>query len=184
MKNQANYFLELYASFSGGALASKTFERNEFLCRLGQVEKNLYLLKSGAIRAFYFDGEAEQSIRFGYENSVINSMKSFFNQSPSEIQLQTLRKTEVLVLPRQDYMAFIESSREAMQSHIQVMNSLTLSMMERETDLLIKSPKLRYQRVLARSPQLFQEIPLKYIASYLRMTPETLSRLRKGGENY
>ena len=52
-------------------------------------------------------------------------------------------------------------------------------MLERETDLLIKSPQVRYEKVLKRSPQLFQEIPLTYIASYLRMTPETLSRLRK-----
>ena len=69
-------------------------------------------------------------------------------------------------------MAFIESSKSAMRSHIHVMNLLVLSMLERETDLLIKSPQVRYEKVLKRSPQLFQEIPLTYIASYLRMTPE------------
>ena len=157
----------------------RKYKRGEFLCALGQVEKGLYLILKGAVRAFYFDGAEEQSIRFGYENSVINSMKSFFDESPSEIEIQALRETEVLVLPREDYLAFISSSFEAMQAHIQVINLLMLSMLERETDLLITSPKARYERVLARSPQLFQEIPLKYIASYLRMTPETLSRLRK-----
>jgi hypothetical protein len=50
---------------------------------------------------------------------------------------------------------------------------------EREKDILTYSPLKRYQRVLKRSPQLFQEIPNKYIASYLRMSPETLSRLKK-----
>ena len=49
--------------------------------------------------------------------------------------------------------------------------------MERELDLLTSSPHERIQRVLKRSPQVFQEIPAKYIASYLRMTPETLSRI-------
>lgn len=179
MKDQAKYFLELYSSFVGGELQTKTFKRNEFICQLGQVEKNLYLVQEGAIRAFYFDGEDEQSVRFGYQNSVINSMQSFFNQEPSELQLQALRETKVLVLPYQDYMAFIESSEYAIKAHIAVMNLLVLSMLERETDLMIKSPQVRYDRVLKRSPQLFQEIPLKYIASYLRMTPETLSRIRK-----
>ena len=178
MKDQAKYFLELYASFSGEPLEARKYKRNEFLCALGEVEKSLYLVTKGAVRAFYFDGEEEQSIRFGYQNSVINSMKSFFDGSPSEIQIQALRQTEVLVLSRTDYFAFIESSEAAMKGHIQVMNMIMLSMLERETDLLITSPKIRYENVLARSPQLFQEIPLKYIASYLRMTPETLSRLR------
>lgn len=59
------------------------------------------------------------------------------------------------------------------------MNGLLNSMLEREIDLLTSSPFERYNRILERSPQVFQEIPLKYIASYLRMTPETLSRLRK-----
>jgi hypothetical protein len=49
----------------------------------------------------------------------------------------------------------------------------------REIDLLTDSPTMRLERILKRSPQLFNEIPLKYIASYLRMTPETLSRIRK-----
>ncbi len=51
--------------------------------------------------------------------------------------------------------------------------------MEREQDLLINSPEERYRRVLKRSPQLFQEVPHKYIAAYLRMPPETLSRVKK-----
>jgi hypothetical protein len=54
-----------------------------------------------------------------------------------------------------------------------------LQQMERERDILTSSPLERYKRVLERSPQLFQEIPNKYIASYLRMTPETLSRIKK-----
>ena len=51
--------------------------------------------------------------------------------------------------------------------------------MERERDILTSSPLERYNRVLKRSPLLFQEIPNKYIADYLRMTPETLSRIKK-----
>ena len=51
--------------------------------------------------------------------------------------------------------------------------------LEREVDLITYSPQKRFERVFERSPQLFQEIPQKYIASYLRMTPETLSRILK-----
>ncbi|WP_317127531.1 MULTISPECIES: hypothetical protein [Chryseobacterium] len=60
-----------------------------------------------------------------------------------------------------------------------ILEDLVLQQVEREKDLLISAPKERYERVLKRSPQLFQQIPDKYIANYLRMSPETLSRLKK-----
>jgi CRP-like cAMP-binding protein len=61
----------------------------------------------------------------------------------------------------------------------QLQTGLIFGMMERELDLLTTSPQERYQRILERSPHLFQLVPAKYIANYLRMSPETLSRLQK-----
>jgi hypothetical protein len=60
-----------------------------------------------------------------------------------------------------------------------ILENLAVQQLEREIDLLKNSPKERYERVLKRSPQLFQEIPNRHIANYLRMSPETLSRLKK-----
>ena len=73
----------------------------------------------------------------------------------------------------------LDNNKELKASWIQILGVLLLDSMEREIDILTKSPQARYQRVLNRSPRLFQEIPNKYIASYLNMTPETLSRLKK-----
>ena len=61
----------------------------------------------------------------------------------------------------------------------QILELLVYQQMEREIDLLTYSPQKRYERVLQRSPQLCQEIPSKYITSYLRMSPDLLSRLKK-----
>ena len=131
------------------------------------------------MRAYYISDEEEDiSIRFGYNGSMINSINSFISGKPSELAIQALKKTEVLVLPKESYLNFIYHSEENMKFHIEVMHGLVQSLMDREIDLLTLSPRNRYNRVLERSPQLFQHIPLKYIASYLRMTPETLSRLR------
>lgn len=60
-----------------------------------------------------------------------------------------------------------------------MLENLVVQQLEREVDILTASPKERYERVLARSPRLFQEIPGRNIANYLRMSPETLSRLKK-----
>ena len=72
----------------------------------------------------------------------------------------------------------VNESAESLQQYIVLLESLVTQQIDRGIDLLIPSPTERLKRVLQRSPNLFQEIPLKYIASYLRMTPETLSRIR------
>ena len=60
-----------------------------------------------------------------------------------------------------------------------ILENLVCQLLEREIDILTTSPIERYRRVLKRSPTLFQEIPHKHIANYLRMSAETLSRLKK-----
>jgi len=62
---------------------------------------------------------------------------------------------------------------------MKILENLVIQHLEREIDILTSSPIERYNRVLSRSPQLFQQIPLKHIANYLRMSAETLSRLKK-----
>lgn len=76
-------------------------------------------------------------------------------------------------------MELMESSAGNINLWNFILKDLIFQQMERERDLLTSSPFERYRRVLERSPQLFQEIPNRYIASYLRMTPETLSRMKK-----
>lgn len=157
-----------------------TLKRNEVLTRYGDVEQHIYWVESGAVRAIYLSGEEEQSIRFGYAGSLINALPSYFSGRPSQISVEALRKTIVQAIPRWTVNDFIQEVPERQQIYILLMENLAVQQHERELDLLTSSPAERLKRVMERSPQVFQEIPAKYIASYLRMSPETLSRLRKG----
>jgi CRP-like cAMP-binding protein len=121
----------------------------------------------------------QHTIRFGYQNSVITALDSFIQNTTTVYELQALRLTTVEILSREDLEIFIGNHSDRLKSYNEILKNLIVQQMEREHDLLTLSPVDRYNRVLARSPQLFQHIPLKYIASYLRMTPETLSRIRK-----
>ena len=156
-----------------------TFERNTFLKEKGSIDTNLYLVTEGSLRIFVIDAHEEHTIRFGYQNNLIASLDSFLNEQPSDFYIQALKKTKVKSISKKKYKAFIESSSEHSTLWLQVLENFVLQQMERERDLLTSSPIERFQRVVKRSPQLFQEIPNKYIASYLRMTPETLSRIKK-----
>lgn len=154
-------------------------DRNEYLKVKGSIDTNIYLVKSGSLRIFVVDEFEEHTIRFGYKDNLIASLDSFLNEKPSDFYIQALKKTNVKVINKKKYKSFIESSSENKEIWLSVLENFVLQQMERERDILTSSPIERYKRVLERSPQLFQEIPNKYIASYLRMTPETLSRIKK-----
>jgi CRP-like cAMP-binding protein len=171
-------FINSYYNWLGTNPEEVVYKRNEYLSTEGSIENYLYLIVSGAVRAIYASKEEEFTIRFGYKGSVISSLDSFITGKPSQFYLQAIRKTVVYRLEKVSYKAYVKSNSVITEIHNELMNGLLNSMLDREIDLLTSSPLERYNRVLKRSPLLFQEVPMKYIASYLRMSPETLSRLR------
>lgn len=153
--------------------------RKEYLKVKGSVDTNLYLVVNGSLRIYVLDEFEENIIRFGYTNNFIAALDSFISEEPSDVYIQAIKKTTLKVIKKTTFMNFVESSAENTKVWHLLLESLILQQMDRERDILTSSPLERYKRVLERSPQLFQEIPSKYIASYLRMTPETLSRIKK-----
>jgi len=156
----------------------KILLKGEFLLKEGQVENNIYFIQSGALRVFMVSEFEELTIRFGYEGSLITSLSSFIKGKPSEFYMEAIRKTTLRVVPKSTLLKLVNEDAESLKGYIALLENLITQQIEREIDLLTVSPSERLKRVLDRSPNLFQQIPLKYIASYLRMTPETLSRIR------
>lgn len=164
---------------AGLMLDVKTVKRNEFVFQSGQVNSNLYFVKSGSARIFINDNGQEHNIRFGYKDSFISALDSFINGAPTDFYMQAIKKSELVLIDKERYIQFIQSDSENITLWNKLLEILIYQQIEREVDLLTASPSERYNRVLKRSPQLFQEIPNRYIANYLRMTPETLSRIKK-----
>lgn len=158
---------------------SKTLKRNEFLKHGVGIDTNLYFVVSGTLRIFVYDQEEELTIRFGYQGNLITALDTYLTGNPSDLYIQALKETKLKVISKLKFHDFIQSDLKYQTLWQQLLEQFVYQQMERERDILISSPVERYKRVLKRSPQLFQEIPHKYIASYLRMTPETLSRIKK-----
>lgn len=155
------------------------FKRNEFIKVAGTVDTNIYFIEEGSLRIYIAQEQEEQIIRFGYQNDLIVSLDSFLTEQPSDFYIQAIKKTVVKVISKKTFFNFINKEENNLKFWNSILENLVLQQMEREKDLLISSVSERYNRILKRSPRLFQEIPHKYIANYLRMTPETLSRLKK-----
>lgn len=176
-----NLITELYTRIERENLweTKVSLKRNEYLKVSGSIETNIYYITSGSLKIFMLDEFEEHIIRFGYENDFITALDSFISQKPSDLYIQAIKKTELQSISKKKYVAFINQSVDNQLLWNQILEQLVLQQMEREKDLLTSSPLQRYHRVLQRSPQLFQKIPNKHIASYLKMSPETLSRLKK-----
>lgn len=159
--------------------SSLTLQRGEFLKVKGTIDTRLYFVESGCLRVFLMPEEEELTIRFAYQNNLFVALDSFISEAPSDLYIQAIKKTKLRVMSKSAFTRLLNSEADAAHWWRDILEVLVFQQFERETDLLISSPAERYRRVLARSPQLFQEVPHKYIASYLRMTPETLSRLKK-----
>lgn len=174
-------FLLMMENIERENLWDKEFDlgRNEYLKVKGSIDTNLYFIASGSLRIFVVDEQEEHTIRFGYQNNFIASLDSFITEEPSDFYIQALKKTSIKMLKKSSFKKLISSKEELQNIWTKILEQLILQQLEREKDILSSSPLERYNRVLKRSPQLFQEIPSKYIAEYLRMTPETLSRMKK-----
>lgn len=155
-----------------------TIDRNEFLKVKGSIDTNIYYVESGSLRIFVLDDYEEQTIRFGYKENLIVSLDSFLTGKPSDLFIQAIKKSVIRVVTKKQFDKFLETESNR-NLWTKTLENLVLQQIDREIDILTNSPKERYERVLKRSPQLFQEIPNRHIANYLRMSAETLSRLKK-----
>lgn len=158
---------------------SRALNRGDFLIQTNQVEQYLYFIEEGTLGIFYPNEDQNQCVGFGYSPSLICSFPSFVKKRPSEYFIQTLSKTKVIGISRNEFYQQMENSPELERLWRTMLEEALLGRIEREIDLLTIAPQTRIQRLLNRSPHIFQIVPLKYIASYLRMTPETLSRNMK-----
>lgn len=163
------------------ALAEQTLtvSRHAYLKQGYTADNRVFYIESGAIRAFIVNDDGEdQNIRFGYKGNLIVALDSFFTGKPSPLYLQALKKTVVKVITKTQIDFFVQQENH-WKWWVQLLESLVVQQLEREVDLLTPSPRKRFERVLERSPKVFQEIPHRHIANYLRMSAETLSRLQK-----
>lgn len=156
-----------------------TLKRGEYLIRAGEKEKYIGFVLKGALRAFTYSETEEFTIRFAYSNSIIAAIPSYFTDEVSDLSIQAIRQSSILQTTKAAFEHYISLDNERLKTYNQLLKELVASFYEREIDLLTQSPAERIARIRKRSPQVFQEIPHRYIASYLRMSPETLSRLLK-----
>ena len=159
-------------------LVPMKFPKGEFVLREGEVCTNIYWIVKGLIRQFYMKNGKELTEHMATENSICMSIESLFKEQPSYMQIQCLEPTIIFAMPkdRLEHEAVRNTNIQMLYRKI-LEESLILSQIKADMLRFEPAPE-RYAKLVKRSPQLVLRAPLVYIASYLQMTPETLSRVR------
>lgn len=152
--------------------------KQAFISRMGEVEDQFYIVKSGVQRmSFPHDGE-DVCVGFSYDGSWCGAFDSFVTRKPGRFDVRAVTDT-VLYGIRYDELQDLYIELPIMERFGRlILEELVVGRATREIEQLSLSAEERYDRLVARSPKLLQLVPQKDIASYLRMSPETLSRLR------
>lgn len=158
----------------------KEYRKGEHLISVGQTEKNLYFIESGILRSYVDRADSEITVEFSFENTLFSSYESFIQQAPSRLNIQAITSAITWHISHTALQKFYEESMIGNYLGRVAAESLYIEKSTRELDLLTKTAKERYLDLLNKQPLLVQQIPLKLIASYLGITPQALSRVRRG----
>jgi len=166
---------QLFESF----LEEKQLRPGDVLLKAGTVETHLSFVETGTLRYYVPLEEREVTFAFVFEGNFVSAYDSFISQKPADYYIQCLTATTLWSI-RYDHLEQIYRQTSVGNKIGRLAaEELFLRKSKRELSLLIDSAEQRYLNLLEERPDLLQRIPLKYLASYIGVTPQALSRIRK-----
>ena len=160
-------------------LEEKKYSKKSLLTEAGTKEQYLSFIDKGIVR-LYIPGEIDDlTFGFAFEGNFVSAYDSFLTQTPCNYSIEALVDTTVWQISYDNLQRIYEISREGNFMGRLAGESLFLQKSRREISFLKDSAEQRYLQLFTQHPQLIKYIPLKYIASYIGITPQALSRIRK-----
>ncbi len=146
-------------------LVPMKYAKGEMILSEGEVCKNIYYIEHGLIRQFYFKNGKEVTEHLGEDHTIFMCIESLFREQPTRLQVEALHNVNIQML----YRKILEESLIISQVHADLVR--------------FESAQNRYKKMCELNPQVILRAPLVFIANYLQMTPETLSRVRAASLN-
>jgi CRP-like cAMP-binding protein len=157
----------------------KALKKKELLLHDNKVCDFIAFIEKGAIRHYHIKDGVEKTCDISFENSWVTDFQSFTFETIGKINLQAMETSSVFIIRKKNlYALYKECSKYETFGRLmaeQVAQRATEIAMSLSSD----KPEERFQNLLKNQPDLFQRIPQKYIANFLGVSPESLSRIRK-----
>jgi CRP-like cAMP-binding protein len=154
-------------------------QKKELLLREGDTCRYVWFINKGLTRIFYINKEGEEvSTDFLREGQYVTDFRSFITQKPATINIDALEPCELLAMSFDDRNVILEKVSEGEKLGRLAAEDVFLKVFPRFEYFYLEKPEDRYRRFLQEYPEIVQRVPLHYIASYLGVKAETLSRIR------
>ena len=154
-------------------------KKGRFFVRKGEVCQQVAFIVKGVMRIFYRQKNGETTRYLGSEHSFITSLGSFVSGSACPENIEALEDCELLVIQRHDLRRLCQQIHAFETLYSKVLEYMFMCTEKRIADFITQTAEERYLTLLDQRPGLVQRVPQKYIASYIGITPQSLSRLQK-----
>lgn len=185
MNSDLKKFLSQYASFSENELEDiatkfkrKTVKKKHCLLRQGDTCKDLVFVQKGCLRLYYLKEDIDVSVWFAFPQSSAIEIYSFISENPSNYFLEAIEDSEVLYLSKVELQKLYQEQPKMQEMMRKFWEDVILNLINRFTALQTDSAEKRYLDLL-KKPDYLATIPQKYLASFIGVTPTSLSRIRK-----
>ena len=157
---------------------TRLLAKGEHLFQVDDPVDELYFIHKGALRVYYLHEGREHTRSFAFENRFYTNSYSILTRTPSHYAVEALEDTVLSIIPREAIEAAYDRHPcwERIGRRFAELNFIAKE--RKEMEMRIYSPEERYRRMIETGSQLVRRIPLYHLASYLDITPETLSRIR------
>lgn len=151
------------------------------LLKEGEVSRKAYIIEKGCLRVWFNSSGKDLTCRFAFENEIVSGAESFIKNIPSLFTVESIEPCVLYWIHKQDLDKILEEIHETPALRKEYMNAIydrQSHYMKLFLSFIRDTPAQRYQNLLKESPQIIQRVPQHYIASYLGITPVSLSRIR------
>lgn len=157
----------------------KRMLKRQFLLQEGDVCRQLTFVEKGSLCSYSVDPKGNQHvIRFAFDGWWIADLQSFFTDNPSTLNIEVLEDSELLILDRVNHENLLEKIPAYERYQRIIIQNAYVALQQRVENALGLTAEEKYSRLLERNPEFMNRVPLHLVASYLGVSPETLSRVR------
>lgn len=154
------------------------YAKGDVILPEGEICRQMYFVERGMVRQYYYKGGRDVTEHFSYEGRIVICIESFLKQEPSRLIVEALENSRLYGIPYDALNQLADENKEISLMFREILAHALISSQEHADSQRFENAMERYVRLLSTKPEILLRAPMVHIASFLQMTPETLSRVR------